>query len=497
MNKKEALSHLWECNMKLNRIGHMEELISFDRETAAPLKSGEEMAEMKELLSALYYETATEDRIKEAVSICEEKDFELDKEKAMVRFFKDYYEKEAKLGKDFVKAWALNSALSESKWLEAREKNDFSVFSPYLETLVKLSREKAEILDSSKPAYDVLLDLYEKGMGTGKIDPMFEKLVSVIHHISDKTKTIEVDDSFLRADYDKEKLHEFCTSLSAELGFDPSRGIIRESAHPFSTSVGRDDIRLTTRYTDPSLFDPISSLVHETGHSVYEQHATLNEEIRYTTLASGVSMGIHESQSRLYENFLAKSKAFWHYKYPSLVKAVPHLKDVSLESFYDAINKVWVSPIRVNADEVTYSLHIVLRYELEKKLIGGELEVKDLPDAWREMSRYILSYTPKDDKEGPLQDSHWAGGAFGYFPTYVIGNFYGAMFLSEMKKTVNVDECLKNGRYSDIIFWLDRNIWTHGCLYEPEDLLNRVTGKKLSPDAFCEYLISKFLKEEK
>lgn len=493
MDKTHALSLLWERNIRLNKLTHIEALIEWDRETGAPEKSGEEQAEMLELLTTYYYQEACDPVIQEAVKSVEEADFERSEDKAMVRFWKEYYKTEAVLGKEFVAKWALSVGLAESKWLEARKANDFAIFEPYLETLVSLAREKARIIDSTKPAYDVLLSLFEPDMSTAKIDSLFFKLAEVIHQLLEKVDA-KIDDSFLTEDYDKKALHEFCIKVTEQMGFDSKRGIIDLSAHPFTTTLGVDDVRVTTRYTDKSLIDPIASLVHETGHALYDQNASLNPAIRGTTLAQGVSMGVHESQSRLWENFLAKSKAFWSYEYPSLQSAIPSLKEVSLEQFYQAINKAQISPIRVNADELTYSLHVILRYELEKKLIGGELEVKDLPKAWNQMSTFVLGYRPKDDLEGVLQDCHWAGGTFGYFPTYVLGNFYAAMFLEEMKKSFDVDKALSEGNFKLITDWQNEHIWAKGCIYKPSELLRKCTGKELGVNAFCEYLVSKYSK---
>ena len=491
MTKKDALSLLWERNYKLNKLYHIDAIIGWDRETVAPLKSGQEQAEMSSLISEYYYSEATSDDIKEAVASITEEECETDEDKAMVRFWKDYYRKEAVLGKEFVSEYSLASSLAQNKWLEARKAKDFSIFAPYLERLVELNREKAKIIDPDKDPYDVLLDLYEPGMSQKLIDPMFSELAACIHTLLAKQDK-NICDSFLKCDYEKEKLHSFCENVSKQMGFDLERGAISISEHPFTSTLGQDDIRVTTRYTDPSVMDPISSIVHETGHALYEQNAALNEKIRGTRLSEGVSMGVHESQSRFWENFMGRSRAFWAYQYPFLQEAVPSLKDVDLDTFYKAINKAEISPIRVNADELSYSLHVIMRYELEKKLISGELKVKDLPKAWDAMSLYVLGYKPKDIVEGVLQDCHWAGGSFGYFPTYVLGNFYAAMFLEEMKKSVDVEKALSEGDYKPITDWQNEHIWQYGCIYTPAQLLEKLNGKRLGVNAFCKYLKDKY-----
>ena len=255
-------------------------------------------------------------------------------------------------------------------------------------------------------------------------------------------------------------------------------------------------MRITTRYTDPSVFDPIASVVHETGHALYDSHANLNPEIRGTSIGQGVSMGIHESQSRFWENMMGRSLAFWQCCYPELQEAVPSLKGVSLDAFHRAVNTIEPSAIRVNADEVTYNLHIILRYRMEKAIFEEGRSVSELPELWNTLSGKIIRYEVKNDSEGILQDVHWAGGMFGYFPTYTLGNLHAAAFLKKMTADLGgrdkLDEILRSGNWSAITSWQDENIWSKGGIYTPSDLVRRVTGKSLDAAPFKEYLIDKY-----
>ena len=296
--------------------------------------------------------------------------------------------------------------------------------------------------------------------------------------------------------YDERALHSFSLELNQRMGFDNSRGYVALSAHPFTTMIGPDDIRVTTRYTDPSIFDPISSIVHETGHALYDLNANLNEKIAHSSIGQGVSMGIHESQSRFWENMMGRSLSYWKHMYPILQDYIPSLKSVKLDDFYKAINKVKPSAIRVNADEVTYNLHIILRYKMEKLLFEGNVEIRELPELWNKLSKELIRYDVKDDREGILQDVHWAGGLFGYFPTYSLGNLYGAAFRSKLISDLGgpdkLDRILESGNWSEITCWQNENIWKHGGIYSPSKLIERVTGKSLDANAFKVYLIEKY-----
>ena len=493
MNKDEALRCLKESDRKVSMISHISASLEWDLETAMPRKGEEERGEQLAYLSKLIHEEKTSPSVMEAVNSLEGEDLPL-YDKALYRIWEKEARTSAFLPASFVERLSLAINSAHGKWAEAREKSDYSIFSPYLSELITLEKEMACLIGDG--SYSALLDLYEDGMSTSRIDPIFSDLKTSIHSIMDSIDASGVEDGFLYKSYDESSLHRFCMDLIDRIGFDRSRASVGITLHPFTTTLGRDDVRISTRYSDASLADPIFSIIHEMGHAFYELYSSLNPEIRGTGLSGGLYMGIHESQSRLWENLIGRSHAFWKFLYPDLVKAVPHLEDVSLDSFVKAINKPQSSGIRVNADELTYSLHIIMRYEIEKSLIDGNIRTEEIPDLWNELSHSIVRYDVRNDSEGVLQDSHWAGGSFGYFPSYAIGNIYSVMFYNRMVDDLGGKEAfdgyLSRGEYDNMISWLDRNIWNNGSVYTPDELVYRVTGSKIDAKPYKEYLFNKF-----
>ncbi len=492
MTSTEALDYLKQKDRYITTLSHINGILSWDMETVMPEKAGDERAEQMSLIALLIHETRTDERLREAVDSVNTESLS-DADKALVREWKRETEFSSKTPSRLVKELSQATAKAHGRWLEAKEKNDYSIFQPSLERIIELNRETASCIGDG--TYDTLLDLYERGMTEEKIDALFDPLEKSIHSIMDRLEETSVDTSFLTAPYDAKKEEEFCSHVAARMGFDFSRGTIGVVAHPFTTTLGSDDVRISNRFTDESVTDPIFSIIHEAGHALYEMHAALNSEIRGTSLSAGTSMGIHESQSRFWENMMGHSHEFWEYFYPSLQSCMPQLEEVSLDAFVSALNYPRPSAIRVNADELTYTLHIILRYRLEKALISGSLSPSDLPDAWNSLSREIIRYEVKSDSEGCLQDSHWAGGSFGYFPTYALGNLYSAMFLEKLYEDCgekNVREALKAGNFSLITSWEDRNIWHWGAVYQPADLVMRVCSRPLTAEPFTRYLEEKF-----
>ncbi len=492
MTSKEALDYLKERDRYITTLSHIDGVLSWDMETVMPEKAGDERAEQMSLIALLIHEAKTEGKLGEAVASIDTAELS-DADKALVREWKRDIKFSSATPSRLVKELSEATAKAHGRWLEAREKNDYSIFQPSLERIIELNRETASCIGDG--TYDTLLDLYERGMTEKKIDDLFDPLEKSIHSIMDRLAETSVDTSFLVRPYDAKKEEEFCNFVAGRMGFDFKRGAIGVVAHPFTTTLGSDDVRISNRFTDESVTDPIFSIVHETGHALYEMYAALNSEIRGTSLSQGTSMGIHESQSRFWENMMGHSHEFWEFFYPALQTYMPQLEGVTLDSFVSALNYPHPSAIRVNADELTYTLHIILRYRLEKALISGSLSASDLPDAWNTLSREIIRYEVKSDSEGCLQDSHWAGGSFGYFPTYALGNLYSAMFLDKLYEDCgkeNVKNALRTGNFSLITSWQDRNIWHWGAVYEPSDLAMRVCGRTLSAEPFTRYLEEKF-----
>jgi carboxypeptidase Taq len=390
---------------------------------------------------------------------------------------------------EFVRATSKATAV----WREARKKNDFASFSPHFKRLVELTREKADCIGYVDHPYDALIDEYEPWMRTSQVaaifGPLTEKLTELVARIKDSA---QVDAAFLDRPFPVGRQEEFGRHLLTLLSYPMDRGRLDVSAHPFTTTLGSDDVRITTRYREDQLLSSIFGTIHETGHALYE--LGFPEELRGTLLAAGTSLGIHESQSRTWENLIGKSRAFWEFNLPVLKKHFPaQLDNVTGDQFYRAVNKVEPSLIRIEADEVTYSLHVVLRFELELRLLTGDLSVDDAPAAWMEKMESLIGVRPGNDANGILQDTHWASGLMGYFPTYALGNLYGAQFMRKMREDVpDIDKQIASGNLKSILDWLGSHIHVYGAALTADELCKKVTGEDLNPQYFIDYLEAKF-----
>lgn len=414
-------------------------------------------------------------------------------QKAAIREWKRDVVKEKKLPDIFVKAFAKASSETTAVWAEAKQDNDFKRFTPYLERLVQLAQERASYLGYADHPYDALLDEYEPDMTTKILDKLFTNLKSFLIDLTQKVATKNVDTEFLYGDFDEQEMLKFDHLLLKTMGFKEGLYRLDTSSHPMCLPLHPTDVRMTTVTNTRDLFAAnISAVIHEAGHGLYEQG--LNEKLFGTPLCEALSMGIHESQSKLWECFLGQSLPFWTYFYPHLQASFPkNFAKVSLERFYQAINQVSPSLIRIYADEVTYSLHVILRYELEKALIEGSLKVKEIPQAWNEKMKKYLHVVPTTDQEGCLQDIHWGAGLFGYFPTYALGNLYAAQMFHTMKTRIpDWKERVAQGHLVFIRDYLRETIHCHGRLYKPAELIERATGSPLSEKYFKEYLQEKY-----
>ena len=361
--------------------------------------------------------------------------------------------------------------------------------------MIALEKEYAAAIaaDSDTDLYDTLLDEYEPGARAGEITEVFDELAGGLQVLLEKIRSGKAPDTgFLEKSYDVAKQDAFGKKIQAWMGYDTSRGRLDLSAHPFTTTLGPDDVRVTTRYDENLVLSGLFSNIHEAGHGLYEQGVGAN--LRNTLLADGTSMGIHESQSRFWENTLGRSQAFWDRWYGDFKDLFPeNLSGVDAADFYRSANSVQPSLIRVEADEVTYSFHIIIRFRLERALISGDLKVADLPAAWNDAYRDLLGVSPANDADGCLQDVHWSVGLFGYFPTYALGNLYAAQFTDAMEGDLGpVSTLLGSDRADVVLNWLRKNIHVHGRVYLPADLCRRVTGKPLDSAHFLSYLNNKY-----
>jgi carboxypeptidase Taq len=414
-------------------------------------------------------------------------------EKANVREWRRNYIQASCLPSDFVQDFTKTTTMATTLWQKARLENNFSKFLPVLKKIISLCRKKADYLGYEEHPYDALLDLFEPHMTIQKLSPLFSELkTGLIALVKERRKKPLAKEDFLRQEFPFDEQMKWAHLLVQAHGLDKEALRIDLSSHPFSTSMHPKDVRITSRIQTKLLMSHLFSILHEGGHALYDQN--LPEKFFGTPLCEAISMGMHESQSRFWEVFIGKSRPFWLYFYPQLQKSFPsQLKKVSFEDFYKAINIVKPSLIRIEADEMTYSLHIILRYEMEKALIEGSLKPEEIPDAWREKMQNSMGITPPTDKEGALQDIHWSMGAFGYFPSYSLGNLYAAQFFHTFKKeNPSWQTSLQEGNFSPIGAWLKAKIHRHGKLYSSDELIQRVTQKPLDVSYYLSYLKEKY-----
>jgi carboxypeptidase Taq len=477
-------------------LDHASAVLGWDQQTYMPPGGAEARALQLSTLSRLSHDkfvcdefgTVLQGAQAEVAGLALEND-----DAALVRRTARDFDKQRRVPSEWVSEFSLETGRAFPIWEKARAEADFSLFRPALETIVRLKRAYAEFFQPYEHVYDPLLDDFEPGMPTRQVKEVFDALrpqqVELVRATKERGRP--VSDAPIRQAFDLEKQRQFGVEVVTKLGYDFKRGRLDKAVHPFTTSFSVDDVRITTRY-DPNFLESIFSTVHECGHALYEQGIASNLE--RTWLATGTSMAIHESQSRLWENFVGRSKPFWTAFYPRLQALFPEaLGKVKLADFYRAVNKVEPSFIRVDADEATYNLHIMLRFELELELMGGTLAVKDLPEAWNARMRDYLGITPPNDAKGVLQDVHWSGGGFGYFPTYALGNLVAAQLWEKINNDIpDLAAQIERGEFGGLLGWLRENIHRHGAKYYPIELLQRVTGQGLTPEPYLRYLRAKF-----
>jgi carboxypeptidase Taq len=415
-------------------------------------------------------------------------------EHAIVREVWRDVSREEKLPVEFVKELTQVTSEAYHVWMDARKKKEFKLFAPYLTKIVALKRREAELVGFKRSPYDALLDTFEPYATTEEIATALGDLRDFLAPFLVKIRNskAKVSRDVIAGDFDIEKQKAFCALAAKQIGYDFDAGRLDVSAHPFSTTFHPQDSRITTRYNRSDFMQSISGVIHETGHALYDQG--LPAERFGTPLAEPVSLGIHESQSRLWENPVGKSRAFWTYFYPLLQQTFPNpLRNVSLDSFYRAINAVQPSFIRVEADEVTYNLHIILRFEIEVALVEGNIAVEDLPRIWNSKMKDLLTLDVPDDSMGVLRDVHWSGGMIGYFPTYSLGNLYSAQLFAAARRDVPaLDDEMASGEFGKLLKWLREKIHAHGKTYSAQELAKNATGEKLNSKYVADYISRKY-----
>ena len=405
------------------------------------------------------------------------------------------FEQKRKIPAEWVSEYERITTLAEHAWVKARANADFAQFQPHLEEVVELRRQYIEFFAPYDHPYDPLLDYFEPGMKTSEVKAVFDILrsrqVDLVQDLAERGAP--VDDSILHQPFDEDKQWEFGIEVVKALGYDFERGRQDKTIHPFTIGFGIGDVRITTRFNPNYLGTALFGSMHEAGHAMYGQGVSPN--LDRTNLIEGASYGIHESQSRMMENLVGRSRPFWVAFYPRLQEFFPsQLGDCDLESFYRAINKVERSLIRVEADEATYNLHIIVRFEIETALMEGKIAVGDLPEIWNSKMEEYLGILPPDDAKGVLQDVHWSSGYIGYFPTYALGNLMASQLWVKIEEDIpDLSRQIERGEFGDLLAWLRENIHQHGAKFKPMELLKRVTGSSLSPEPYLHYLRSKYM----
>ncbi len=472
-------------------------LLHWDHQTHMPPKGSAHRADQLALLAGMSHRRFTARKLGELLALVEASDLvrEPDSDAAVnVREIRRAYDRARKVPERLVKELTRVTALARDIWVEARRDANFSPFQPWLEKIVRLKRAEAKAVGYAETAYDALLDEYEPGETTAHLAALFEQfrpeLTRLVEAVAGAGR--RPDAALLSREYPVAQQEAFGRAAAAAIGFDFDAGRLDVTAHPFCSGIGPGDTRLTTRYNPRDFGDAFFSIVHETGHGLYDQG--LDPAHHGTPRGTAVSLGIHESQSRLWENLVARSRAFWEHFFPRARQAFPSaLGDVALDAFYFAINEITPSFIRVDADEATYNLHILLRFEMEQALIRGDLSAGDVPAAWNEKFARYFGRTPPDAAQGCLQDIHWSGGAIGYFPTYALGNLYAAQFFAQARADLgDLGEQFRRGEFAPLLSWLRKKIHSQGQRYRASDLVVAVTGQSLTPRFFLDHLRSKF-----
>jgi carboxypeptidase Taq len=479
---------------EIHDIQSARQLLAWDQETMMPPKSAEIRAEQLATLELVSHEKLASDEV--ARLLDELRDYEQSleyesDEASLIRVARRDHEKARRVPKELMAAMWRESALATEIWREARRNSDFELLLPALRKNIDLKHRYIECFEEADEPYDILLDDYEEGMTTAEVRAVLERLKEELGPFIAAIANEEVEDSFLYDRYPIERQRAFALSIIERFGFSSDSWRIDESAHPFASGSSPLDIRLTTRWDDHDAKSGLFACMHECGHGLYE-HGIRFALVR-TPLGEGVSMGMHESQSRMWENLVGRSRPFWRFAFPEIQRAFPdQLGGVEEESFYRAINKVKPSLIRVEADEVTYNMHIILRFELEQEIMAGRIDLRELPEAWNARMEEYLGVRVPDDADGVLQDIHWPGGSIGYFPTYSLGNVISVQIWERAREALpDLDDQFEAGEFGDLREWLGANLYRHGRKFTPKETLERVAGGPIDPEPYVRYLKGK------
>jgi len=490
---EQLVSHLGE----FLDVEYAGAILGWDQQVNMP--PGGAMARARQLstLARLSHEMFTDDK---TARLLEDAEHEIDgmsydsDEASLIRVVKEDYAERTKLPAAHVAEFTRVTAEAHEVWVHARANNDFSHFRPMLERIVDLVIQTADYLGYTDHPYDALINRYERGITTARVKEIFDghkpRLVSLISDVT--AHADRVSDAVLHQDFDIDKQRAFGLDMVKRFGYDMTRGQQSISVHPFCTSFSRDDVRITTRFDSNWLNPALFGMMHEAGHAMYEQGSS--QSLEGTVLVGGTSLGVHESQSRMWENIVGRSRGFWTWAFPILKQYFPtQLEGVDVETFYKAINKVERSFIRVEADEATYNLHIMVRFELETGLVSGKIKVADVAREWNDRFESYFGVQPPDDAQGVLQDVHWSAGLMGYFPTYALGNLLSAQYYNcALKDHPTIPDEVAQGKFDTLLHWLNENIHQYGRKFTSDELTRRVTGESIQSDDYIAYLENKF-----
>lgn len=497
---KKELKIIYGIQKQISVLSSVLALLEWDQKTYMPKDANEGRAEQTASIGKLIHEKLLSESLYEAIrKLHNPKVFKTLKrgDKIVVRkLYKEVLDAR-KLPSDFVEELLKITSIAVMAWQEAKEKNDFKIFAPWLKKIIQLKRKQCKYIKLPGHPYNSLLNDFEEGMTVEKLKPIFQKLKVELTELLNKikkTKAYKAQKSVLKKDkFPISRQKKICKDIIKRMNLPASKTRLDVSSHPFTLRLSLDDVRITTRYNEKNMFNSFFPTVHEAGHCLY--HIGLPSEFEYTVIANSASIGLDESQSKFWENMISRNIWFLKFYFPIFKKEFrEELGHVVLKDFYKEVNRVNPGMIRVDADEVTYCLHIILRFELELALVEGRLKVKDLPKSWNQKMKEFLGITPKDDRGGVLQDTHWGRGAFGYFPTYAIGTIYAAQLFNRLlKEKPSVKNQIEKGNFKSVLGWLRRHVHRYGNSLTAEEIIKKICKRGLDPEGYIEYLRNKYL----
>ena len=494
MNSRESFNKLLEHLKQVSKFNYAAALMGWDLRTYMPKGGAQGRAEIIGAVETegfkLFISDSTEYLLSELLPALNEFDSE---EQAFIKVIDRVYQRSRKIPPELFEKFSVLKSKADGIWREAKAKSDFTIFCSTLEQIIGITKQFANLYGYEKNPYDALLPSYEPGITTDEINSIVvslrEKIVPFFHKLMESLS--KPNDKILYGDFEPAKQEKLLLEILERIGFNFSEGRLDVTEHPFETSVGPNDCRLTVKYHPDNFAPALFGAIHETGHGLFEQGKS--NLLKWLSIDGSYSLGLHESQSRMWENLVGRSLPFWKFFYPKLQGTFPDFKGIPLRDFYCSINVAKRSPIRIHADEVSYNLHIMLRFEIEVALLKGEIKIKDLPVLWNEKMQEYIGITPKNDAEGVLQDMHWSMGAFGYFPTYMLGNLIASQLFTKVKYEIpNLEEEFFSGNFHSLLSWLRTHIHPYGLIHTASEFLENITGEKLNPQYWISYIEEKF-----